>query len=183
MIKINLLPVPKARKIKKATEVQYELVLGGVIIGVVLLGCFYFWSVLNGRIARMQDQKGQATKTLNDLKALVKEVENYESNKKTLQEKNEVIEQLKKNQSVPVRLLDNLSRSLDPLKIWLNNISAQGIQVDIDGKAITNSDIVELINRLKDSKMFSDVQLIESRQAFEANIPIYNFKLRCSMAS
>lgn len=181
MIKINLLPVPKARKAKKQMEVQYELVLAGVLIGFVLVACVYFWYLLDSRIGRLQNEKAKANTELTVLKEKVKEVENYEGNKKVLEEKNRIIEQLKKNQGAPVRLLDEISRSMDPLKIWLGTITAQDSKIDIDGKAITNSDIVEFINNMKNAKIFTDIQLIESRQAVELNVPIYNFKLRCTM--
>ncbi|MBI3810801.1 MAG: PilN domain-containing protein [Nitrospirae bacterium] len=181
MIKINLLPVPKARKAKKQMEVQYELVLAGVLIGFVLMACVYFWYLLDSRIGRLQNEKAKANTELTVLKEKVKEVENYESNKKVLEEKNRIIEQLKKNQGVPVRLLDEISRSMDPLKIWLSNMTEQDSKVDIDGKAITNADIVDFINHLKNAKVFTDIQLIESRQAVELNVPIYSFKLRCTM--
>lgn len=181
MIKINLLPVPKARKVKKAAEVQYELVLGGIVIGGVVAVCIYFWFLLDSKISRLQQDRSRATAELTVLKEKVKEVDNYENNKKILEEKNRIIEQLKKNQTIPVRLLDEVSRSLEPLKIWLVSMAAQESKIDIDGRAITNSDIVELINLLRNTKMFSDIQLIESRQAVELNIPVYNFKLRCTM--
>jgi type IV pilus assembly protein PilN len=181
MIKINLLAVPKARKAKKQMEVQYELVLAGALIGFVLVACGYFWYLLDSRIGRLQDDKAKANVELTALKQKVKEVENYENNKKVLEEKNRIIEQLKKNQGAPVRLLDEISRSVDPLKIWLGTISVQGSQVEIDGRAITNSDIVEFINNMKNTKFLTDIQLIESRQAVELNVPIYNFKLRCAM--
>ena len=103
------------------------------------------------------------------------------NNKKILEDKNRIIEQLKKNQGAPVRLLDELSKSMDPLKIWLTTVTEQGPQVEVDGKAITNSDIVEFINNMKNTKFFTDIQLIESRQAIESNVPVYNFKLRCTM--
>ncbi|MBI3610663.1 MAG: PilN domain-containing protein [Nitrospirae bacterium] len=181
MIKINLLPVPKAKKAKKAAEIQYEFVLSGLLIVLVVSACGYFWYLQDAKIELFQEQKTKAVAELTVLKAKVKEVENYENNKKVLEEKNKVIEQLKKNQSAPVHLLDELSRSMDPLKIWLVNLSAQGTKVDIDGKAITNSDIVEFINTMKKSKFFTDIQLIESRQAIELNVPIYNFKLQCTL--
>ncbi len=181
MIKINLLPLPKARKAKKQMEVQYEFVLAGVLIGFVLVACVYFWYLLDSRIGRLQADKHKADVELTSLKEKVKEVESYEGNKKDLEEKNRIIEQLKKNQGVPVRLLDEISRSMDPLRIWLSNITVQDSKIDIDGKAIANADIVEFINTMKNTKIFTDIQLIESRQAVELNVPIYNFKLRCTM--
>jgi len=176
MIKINLLAIPKARKAKKQMEIQYEFVLAGVLIGFVVVACVYFWYLMNSQISRLHEEKTKASAELTVLKEKVKEVENYESNKKVLEDKNRIIEQLKKNQGAPVHLLDELSKSIEPLKIWLTTIT-----VDIEGKAITNADIVEFINNMKNSKFFSDIQLIESKQAIELNIPIYNFKLRCTM--
>jgi len=181
MIKINLLPVAKARKAKKQMEIQYELILGGVLVGFVLVACGYFWYLMDSRIDRLKDEKTKANAELTVLKEKVKEVENYENNKKILEDKNRIIEQLKKNQGAPVHLLDQLSKSMEPLKIWLTSVTEQGPQVEVDGKAITNSDIVEFINNMKGTKFFTDNQLIESRQAIESNIPIYNFKLKCTM--
>lgn len=183
MIKINLLAIPKARKVRKAAAVQYELILAGMVVGVVLAGCLSYLFALNAKISRLESERTAANSQVEKLKEKVKEVENYELNKKDLEEKNRIIEQLKKNQTVPVLLLDHVSRTLDPLKIWLLSLSAQGGKVDIDGKAITNTDIVEFINSMKSTNFFSDIQLIESRQTLEANIPVYNFKLRCILVT
>jgi len=181
MIKINLLSIPKARKAKKQMEIQYELILAGVLIGIVVVACTYFWYLMNSRIDRLRNEKTKANAELTVLKEKVKEVENYESNKKVLEEKNRIIEQLKKNQGAPVRLLDELSKSMEPLKIWLTTVKEEDSHVEVDGKAVTNADIVQFINNLKNTKFFSDIQLIESRQAVELNVPIYNFKLKCTM--
>jgi type IV pilus assembly protein PilN len=70
---------------------------------------------------------------------------------------------------------------MEPLKIWLTTVKEEGSQVEVDGKAVTNADIVQFINNLKTTKFFSDIQLIESRQAIELNVPIYSFKLKCTM--
>ena len=181
MIKINLLPIPKARKAKKQMDVQFELILAGVLIGFVFVACVYFWYMLDSQLGRLQTDKAKANAELVVLKEKVKEVENYESNKKGLEEKNRVIEQLQKNQGAPVRLLDEVSRGMDPLKIWLTGITAKDSAIDIDGKAITNSDIVEFINNMKKSNIFTDIQLVESRQVVELNVPVYSFKLRCTL--
>ncbi|HTN44112.1 MAG TPA: PilN domain-containing protein [Nitrospiria bacterium] len=181
MIKINLLSIPKARKVKKQMEIQYELILAGVLIGFVVVACTYFWYLMNSRIDRLRNEKTKANAELTVLKEKVKEVENYEGNKKVLEEKNKIIEQLKKNQGAPVRLLDEISKSMEPLKIWLTTVKEEGSQVEVDGKAVTNADIVQFINNLKTTKFFSDIQLIESRQAIELNVPIYSFKLKCTM--
>jgi type IV pilus assembly protein PilN len=80
-----------------------------------------------------------------------------------------------------VYLLDQVSRNL-PSRVWLIALTQQGKNVGIEGKAMTNSELVDFIDNLKRSKFFSDIQLLESRQTVDGNVPIYNFKLNCTMA-
>jgi type IV pilus assembly protein PilN len=75
-----------------------------------------------------------------------------------------------------VRLLDYLSQSLDPVKVWLSSVEGDA-QVAVTGKALTNDDIVEFIKNLQQSKYFSSVTLQESVQALDEGVPVYSFKL------
>ena len=178
MIKINLLPGPKAKKVKKQAEAQSQVVLAGLIfIGIVLI-CGYSLFGLNKEINRLNNSKIKLNKDLAQLKEVVKEVENFEENKKNLEEKNRIIEQLKKNQTGPVYILDEIGRNLDPLKLWLISLTVRGKNLELKGKSITNSDIVEFIKQMKGSKFFKDVSLVESRQMTEANISVYSFTLK-----
>ena len=178
MIRINLLPTGKGKRVKKRTELQTQLMLAGISVGFALILCGYFWWQLNHQITVLKNERAKATKERDDLKEKVKEVENFEQNKKVLEEKNRIIAQLKKNQSGPVHLLDELSRNL-PDRVWLVAMNEQGGKIDLEGRAISNSDIVDFINNLKRSPFFKDVQIVESRQATdgEKKVSIYNFKL------
>ena len=182
MIRINLLPTGKGKRIKKRTELQTQLMLAGISVGLTVILCGYFWWQLNHQITVLRNEQGKATKERDELKEKVKEVENFEQNKKVLEEKNRVIAQLKKNQSGPVHLLDELSKNL-PDRVWLVSMNEQGGKIDLEGRAITNSDIVDFINNLKRSTFFKDVQIVESRQETdgEKKISLYNFKLTGSI--
>src|SRR5207245_8144613 len=100
-----------------------------------------------------KDDSESKTKEVESLKKKVQEVEDYEKNKQLLEDKNRIIEQLRKNQGGPVRLLDYLSQSLDPLKVWLTNVEGDK-EVILSGKALTNDDIVEFIRNLQQSVYF-----------------------------
>jgi type IV pilus assembly protein PilN len=180
MIRINLLPTTKAKRVKKRTELQTQLMLAGISVGLTVILCGYFWWQLNHQISTLRNEKAKATKERDVLKEKVKEVDNFEENKKLLEEKNRIIEQLKRNQSGPVHLLDEISRNL-PDRVWLVALNEQGGKIDLEGRAITNSDIVDFINNLKRSSFFKDVQIVESRQSTdnEKKIALYNFKLTC----
>jgi type IV pilus assembly protein PilN len=181
MIKINLLSQLRAKKVKKQAEIQYQLWLFGgfLVLAVVVLG--YLWFYLNDRITNLQTERIAMDQTLNQLKVKVKEVENFEKDKKNFEEKINVIQQLKFNQSGPVHLLDEVSRNL-PARVWLVALTQNNRNVSIEGKAITNSEIVDFIDNLKKTQFFSNIELLESRQATEGNVPIYNFKLSATMA-
>ena len=182
MIKINLLPVKRAAKKAKVPvdTAMFQLVVGLGIVLVFVGACGYRWQMLVDEVALRTQIKESKTKELDALKKKVQEVEDYEKNKRLLEDKNRIIEQLRKNQGGPVRLLDYLSQSLDPLKIWLTSVDGDA-QVAINGKALTNDDIVQFIRNLQQSGYFADVMLEESRQAPEEGLIIYQFRLKMSV--
>jgi type IV pilus assembly protein PilN len=182
VIKINLLPAKRAAKRVKAPvdEAVFQLVVGLGIVLVFIGACGYRWQMLVDEVALQTQLKESKTKELEALKKKVQEVEGYEKNKQLLEDKNRIIEQLRKNQGGPVRLLDHLSQSLDPLKIWLTNVDGDK-EVALSGKALTNDDIVEFIRNLQQSGYFAGVMLEESRQTAEEGLTIYSFRLKITV--
>ncbi|MFY9270961.1 MAG: PilN domain-containing protein, partial [Candidatus Manganitrophaceae bacterium] len=158
MIKINLLPSQKVKKAKRKVEIQSQLILASILLSVLFLTLGYAWILLNEKVDGLGTEKTKLTAELESLKAKVKQVENYEKDKKAVEEKIRIIQQLRKNQSVPVFLLDQISRSL-PERVWLMNLTEQNGVIDLEGKATTNSEIVDFINNLKKSALFKDVQI------------------------
>ena len=151
----------------------------GIGLGVTLifLGvCGYRYLDLVKEVTQQTQVKEAKTKELEALKKKIQEVEDYEKKKRLLEDKNRIIEQLRKNQSGPVRLLDYMSQSLDPLKVWLTSVEGD-TQVTIAGKALTNDDIVEFIKNLQQSNYFLSVTLQESVQSLDEGVTVYSFKI------
>ncbi|HZC68891.1 MAG TPA: PilN domain-containing protein [Nitrospirales bacterium] len=182
MIKINLLPAKRAAQKTKAPvdDAVFQLGVGLGILLVFVGACGYRWQMLVDEVALQTQIKESKTKELESLKKKVQEVEDYEKNVRLLEDKNRIIEQLRKNQGGPVRLLDYLSQSLDPLKVWLTNIEGDK-EVTLSGRALTNNDIVEFVRNLQQSGYFAGVMLEESRQTAEEGLIIYSFKLKMSV--
>lgn len=180
MIKVNLLGVERPKRARKVSKGAGRAA-GLAALALLLVGAMGFvWWSMSSRVSNLAREKVALNQELTALKAKVKEVENYEKNKKTFEEKIAIIEQLRKNQTGPVRLLDEISRSL-PDRVWLTSLSEQGGKVDLEGRAVTNSEIVDFINNLKESRHIGEIQLIESRQVSESGVPVYNFKLKCTL--
>ena len=181
MIKVNLLPLK--RKKKKAKPLQgfiVAMVLITVVSLVILSYAVYFF---NSRLAARQARIVQNEKMIEELSKQIKAVENYEKLNSTYQKHKEIIEQLGKNKTLPVKVLDEVS-SLLPVGVWLNSLDLKGRELNLSGTGFTNSDVVSYVNNLKAANIFSDVYLQESVQtqtaagsAKTAGISTYGFKI------
>jgi type IV pilus assembly protein PilN len=173
MIKVNLIPVKRKKKPKPVPSFLIGTVVVTVVVGIVMAYLVLFFS------SRLSMKKAQFTaneKKIAELKEKIKAVQNFEQLNKTYKQRSDIIEQLSKNKSVPVRLLDELSNLL-PTGIWLQSITLSGGSIKIDGYGFTNSDIVSFVDNIKNSKMFTDVYLQESKSTTLENMPLYIFKL------
>lgn len=177
MIKINLLPTKKTKKtftIKVGLKPGMTYLIIAVVVMILIEGVV--WYRLNSRITTLIRDKQTLEVKLNDFKEKVKEVENFEKDKKSYEEKIAIIEKLKKSQMGPVHLLDETSRML-PDRVWLTSLKEGAGNINLGGSGMTNDDIVKYVNNLKASNIFKNVQLIESRQVLESNVPVYSFSL------
>jgi len=178
MIRINLLSSgPKGRPTRPQYDVRAQVMLGVGLVVVTLAGCWWYADALDNEIAARQDEKDVKTKQVTQLKEQVKQVSDFEQRKKLLEDKNRIIDQLEKSRVGPVKVLDHVSQSLDPLKLWLVKVGVTGQKIDLEGRALTNDDVVEFVNNLRRTDYFTDINLQESRAAVESKISVFQFKL------
>ncbi|NOX19831.1 MAG: PilN domain-containing protein [Nitrospirae bacterium] len=179
MIRINLLPTKKKKKKPKPIPGYIAAV---VIITVILVIILVFvgyqkQSTLNNLRIRKQTNEEK----LKDLRAKLKKLRNYEKLVVDVEKKKKIIIDLRKNQALPVKILDELSREL-PNGVWLSQLSYNGSNINLMGSAFTNSDVVKYVNNLKRSKLFKSVFLAESKfkpvgGKGRKSIAVYNFKI------
>ncbi len=177
MIRINLLPGPKGHRAKPQYDVRAQALLGVGLLLITLAGCWWYAAALDEELAARQTEKLDKEKQVAQLKEQVKQVSDFESRKKVLEDKNRIIDQLEKSRVGPVKVLDHVSQSLEPLKVWLVRIAVTGNDIDLEGRAATNDDVVEFVNNLRKTDYFTDITLQESRAAVESQLNIYQFKL------
>jgi type IV pilus assembly protein PilN len=178
MIRINLLSSgPKGRPAKPQYDVRAQVLLGVGLVIVTVAGCWWYSDSLDTEIAAKQAEKEDKTKQVAQLKEQVKQVSDFEQRKKQLEDKNRIIDQLEKSRVGPVKVLDHVSQSLEPLKLWLVKVGVNGENIDLEGRALTNDDVVEFVNNLRRTDYFMDINLQESRAALESQISVYQFKL------
>ena len=157
MIRINLLAAERERGKKKAVfgTAGQKLTIGCSIIlvlAVVFIGWRY-WSLgrqstqLDAEITAAQEETAR-------LRSVIEQVQQFEQRKAQLQQRVVLIEQLRKGQSGPVHMLDQISRALPPM-LWLTELKQVGpSDVVIDGKATTLTGLSDFVSNLEASGYF-----------------------------
>ena len=177
MIRINLLPEPRTKGVKKQWDVRIEAAGAAAVISLVVIACFWYAGLLDDEIQAKQATKQDKEKQIAALKIQVKEVEDFEKKKKLLEDKGRIIDELEKKRGGPVHTLDYISQSLEPLKLWLVRLEVNDKQVSIEGKGLGQDDIVEFINNLRRTEHFGNIMLVESRATVENKVTTYVFKV------
>ena len=111
MIKINLLPTKK-KPPRKVTELQQQLILGGLILALAVGGMWLYWNSLSKKIDGLQRTKAAAEAKIREQDNMLKEVKSVEDERMKVSGKIAIIEQLKKNQGLLVHLLDEVNKAL-----------------------------------------------------------------------
>jgi type IV pilus assembly protein PilN len=173
MIKVNLLPIKRKKKAKPLPSFLIATVIVTVIVCIIMAYLSFFYS---SRLSSRKAQFATNEKKIAELKAKIKAVEDFEQRNKTFKQRNDIIEQLSKNKSVPVKILDEISVLL-PTGVWLQSLTVTNVGINLEGYGFTNPDIVIFVDHLKASTTFTDVYLQESRSVEIEKVPAYMFKL------
>lgn len=181
MTRINLLSVPRAKAVKKQWDVRLELASAAVFLLLTVGAWIFYGDTLETEISDKQTEKQGKEKELALLKDKVKQVQDFEQTKKLLESKNRIIDELEKSRAGPVHVLDYVSNSLEPLNIGLVRLTVKGTSIELEGKAMTNDDVVEFVNNLRRTDYFSNIRLVETRSGTEAKLSLYQFKLNMTL--
>lgn len=174
MIHINLLPQKRGRVSRKAIELRNFLILTGMGVGVVLVVAFVVAGVLGTRVSSLTSQRNDMQAEIARLKKESAQIANFEEDKKRFEEKIEVIRQLRRYQTRPVRFLDQIAQHM-PDRVWLTGLKDMGGKVTVEGMAMSNNDVVEMIRQLKQVEMLSNVQVTESKRTSGEGTSSYAF--------
>ena len=185
MIRINLLEERQEKKQNKAESVlvvekkrripAFAVTLLVVIFSALfVMALAYFLLMMN--LDDLKDEYQKNAAQMVDLKKKIDEVKRYEELNKVIQQKTTLIETLKKNQSAPARLLDDISK-LIPGEAWITSVTFNNPQIVVEGVSFSNNDVVAFIDSLKRSPDYIDVYLEETKQGNMENLEVYQFKL------
>jgi type IV pilus assembly protein PilN len=181
MIRINLLGRARPKTARQAVPLEATLqVVFFIAALVVAFGALYYhWSSMKAETAvvqqHIQKQMGEKAR-LEQLKA---QVDNFERQKATLQQRINVIEELQRNRTGGQELLNAMANSVTRTDtLWLTSLVRKGNALTIQGSAGSINAVANFITQLKRAGYFTDVQIDKSAQDTKNTaVQTFNFTL------
>jgi type IV pilus assembly protein PilN len=175
MVRINLLPVRSSRK-KETAKQQIAILLVSVLVVLGIgLGLFGY---AQAKIKAAKNDISGAESELKRLKGKIGELENIKKLKDEVTKKLDVLTQLRKEKTGPVRRLATLSDAT-PEKLWLTKYSENGSSVSIGGIAVDEDLIAAFMRNLQQTDDYTNVELIVSEQTEIGGVKAKRFELTC----
>jgi type IV pilus assembly protein PilN len=158
MIRINLLAAEGERSKKKKAALfgttGQKLTIGCSIILVlaVLFIGWRYWS-LTRQSNQIDAEISAAQQETTRLHSVILQVQQFEQRKAQLQQRVVLIEQLRKGQTGPVHMLDQISRALPPM-LWLTELKQTGAEIQIDGRTTVLTSLTDFVTNLEATGYF-----------------------------
>ena len=189
MIRINLLK-PETKEIKETPvegmpefKAKKRPGIGNLIfllLIVALAGFYYYQKKAIDQEKRAAHRRPRQEK--NKLQYVIAKLDEQQKQKASLLLKIGLINQLKSQQDLAVRIMDELSKSL-PDWVWLNEVSYDAKNIQIRGNALSNNLVADFIANLEDSPYFESVNLISSTQKTARNDQYLEFSLTAAVVN
>jgi len=177
MIKINLL---LARKEKKKVGLRKEIVVLIASVAILIAGLIVVQWRLDKEKEDTLTKISDTKKEITYYKSLTTEVNKRKEEQKVLQNRLDVINNLRKEKAGAAKVLDELSID-KPEKLQLESLKKDGSKLGIEGVALDDETIANFMTNLRKSKLFKGVDLIVSEQVEQSKIKLKKFILSCDI--
>jgi type IV pilus assembly protein PilN len=129
-----------------------------------------------GRIVKKtQAEVNEAQIEVDKLAPIIAEVEQFKAKKAKLENKVNIISQLKNNQQGPVQIMDEISRALPEL-LWMDRMQVSGQSITLTGRAFNTNAVANFLENLDRVPQFQEPVLQDTSQAGQT----YSFVIRFS---
>jgi type IV pilus assembly protein PilN len=178
MIRINLLPIgrrPVEEKIRK------EITGFFLLIFISLSVMVYFHIDHTRTINQITAEKKTVDSEIQRYQDRQRQLQELQEKHKILEQKLGVIEQLRRNRDLQVRVLDQLAIIVPTDKLWIKTLTQTGNTLTLTGVARGNEVIAQFMEALEKSPYIdaNGVVLKQSRQVVVQGYKLKNFNLSC----
>jgi type IV pilus assembly protein PilN len=180
MIEINLLPVREARRAadlrQQVMQLLFMLLIVGGVIGFVHSEIREKIVVANARVVQMQ-------RDIDQFKPQLEQVAAFRKKKAKLEKKIDVIDELDRARSGPVRVMNELAMRT-PERLWLKSVKTTGGTIQLKGLSLDNELVAVFLRGLSDSEYFDAVDLDGTKlQGGNGNLKVVSFGIRAELVS
>jgi type IV pilus assembly protein PilN len=178
MIRINLLPFRAARR---KENVRRQISIYVLSVGLLLLVVGYLFWDLTSTLSDLADQKVQKKRELDKYAVTIKRIDTLNKKIAEIKAKLQVIKDLQKNKTGPVRLLDEIAAAVPKGRLWLSTLSEKDGTLTLTGTAMDNDTVARFMTQLEAAKLISSVKLESTvmKNLKEQKLNVSVFTLKC----
>lgn len=194
MIRINLLGTskPKGKRGGGSPAVVEMNVGGGIsplikvaaVLAIAGLANGAYWYRLNSEKEKITQQMATAQRKNQELSQVKARYMERQREAEAYKRRVDVIDQLRAAQTGPVNLLNMVGSTVNNTEaIWLNTMKDQGASIDIEGLALSQDAVANLITNLQKTGYFKNVEIKETYQDSQIkDMQAFLFTLSCEKA-
>jgi len=186
MIRINLLGQARPKATKQAVPLeatlQIVLFIAAVAVAGVILSVVYFkqksdLDATNKRLAALRAEKAS-------LEQIKQDVDRFESQKSTLQQRIDVIETLQKNRTGAQDLLQMVANTVVRVdSLWLTELNRTSDGLEIKGEAGSINSVANFITELKRSGYFDKIEIKNAKEDdLQTGVETYGFDMSAAVS-
>jgi Tfp pilus assembly protein PilN len=181
VIRINLLPVEERQEREESKGIPGLLIAGGAVAVTALVVLLAV--MLQARaIASLKEEQVRLEKLSDEYRPLIQRVNQLTQERKELETKMQVIDQLDQERDYRVRLLEELN-SKTPRYAWLTKFNEMdGMNAEIEGSTFSNLVVADFIAGLERSDLYDQVDLTVAKKAEIGAVDVVEFKLTALLA-
>jgi type IV pilus assembly protein PilN len=181
MIRINLLAVDRERTKRGALIPPGQRVTISaslILIGTFLFVGWWFWSLHRTSI-RLDEELAKGDREMQQLRSVLAQVQKFEASKAQLQQRVTLIEELRRGQSGPVHILDEISKAV-PERLWLTELTEKGDIIVLVGMTTSFSGLSDFVANLETSAWFKKpIDIVDSQVMTDAKTgDIFKFSVK-----
>jgi Tfp pilus assembly protein PilN len=177
MIKINLLPKERVRRVAVAPRI-----LVGLVAVVVLAGLVLFTLYLNLQNALLRGEIAQVNARIEELRPQVAEVEALQRQINEARRKEQLLRQIEAMRIPWDRVLNEL-RKIMPADVWLIRVDAKGDgTLTFNGFGVSYESVARFMVNLNASPVFQNADVTIAQKQDMGNRPVINFSVTAQLA-
>ncbi len=181
MIRINLAPPVPRQGIREFRLQMPALNLGVVFLVLylgVLSGITIYWARLYREESRLVAEIARSNQELAMLKPITGQAAKVKDQLADLQKRVATIEELTKDQSKPIRILDAFA-GMVPNDLWITKMEERGSTLKLTGTAFSAAAVSDLMANLRASGKFKEVEIVMSKQDLAKAPRVVTFEVTC----